>query len=93
MKKVLYLTNIEVPYRVRFFNELAKHCDLTVLYERERSANRNQAWAGSVLRNFRVKHLNGWKIGNENTFSLSIFKEIFGKLAPLYGRLEEILKK
>lgn len=79
MKKVLYLTNIEVPYRVRFFNELAKHCDLTVLYERERSANRNQAWAGSVLRNFRVKHLNGWKIGNENTFSLSIFKEIFGK--------------
>lgn len=25
MKKVLYLTNIEVPYRVRFFNELAKN--------------------------------------------------------------------
>ena len=78
MKKVLYLTNIEVPYRVRFFNELAKHCDLTVLYERERSANRNQTWAGSVSHNFKMKYLNGWKIGNENTFSLGILKEIFG---------------
>lgn len=77
MKKVLYLTNIEVPYRVRFFNELAKKCDLTVLYEREQSANRNQAWAGSVSRNFRVKYLRGLKIGNENAFSFGILKEIF----------------
>lgn len=79
MKKVLYLTNIEVPYRVRFFNELAKYCDLTVLYERERSANRNQAWAGSVQHNFHVKYLKGLKIGNENAFSLEILKEVFSK--------------
>lgn len=79
MKKVLYLTNIEVPYRVRFFNELAKYCDLTVLYERERSANRNQAWAGSVQRNFQVKYLKGFKVGNENAFSLEILKEVFSK--------------
>lgn len=79
MKKVLYLTNTEVPYRVRFFNELAKYCDLTVLYERERSANRNQAWASSVQRNFRVEYLKGLKIGNENAFSLGILKEIFSK--------------
>lgn len=79
MKKVLYLTNIEVPYRVRFFNELAKYCELTVLYERERSANRNQAWAGSIQRNFQVKYLKGYKVGNENAFSLGILKEVFSK--------------
>ena len=36
-KKILYISNIEVPYRVSFFNEFAKHCDLTVLYERKKS--------------------------------------------------------
>ena len=29
MKRILYLTNIEAPYRVRFFNALADHCRLT----------------------------------------------------------------
>ena len=32
MKQVLYLTNIASPYRVRFFDELSKYCDVTVLY-------------------------------------------------------------
>ena len=78
MKKVLYLTNIEVPYRVRFFNELAKSCDLTVLYERQRSATRNEAWAKSQATNYRVKYLHGIKIGGESAFSLGILKEILG---------------
>ena len=77
MKKILYLTNIEVPYRVRFFNELAKHCDLTVLYERDRSANRNDEWARSEKRNHRVRFLRGIRVGGENAFSLGILKEIF----------------
>lgn len=77
MKKVLYLTNIEVPYRVRFFNELAKYCDLTVLYERERSGNRNNDWAKSEKPNHTIRYLKGWKIGNENGFSLGVFREIF----------------
>lgn len=76
--RVLYLTNIEVPYRVRFFNELAKHCDLTVLYERGASSNRDSAWAGSEKRAFRAQFLRGISVGNENAFSLGIFKWIFG---------------
>lgn len=76
--RVLYLTNIEVPYRVRFFNELAKHCDLTVLYERHRSANRDSAWAGSEERAFKAEFLRGISLGNENAFSLGIFKWILG---------------
>lgn len=77
MKKVLYLTNIEVPYRVRFFNELARFCDLTVLYERKKSENRNDQWAKSEERNYRVRYLRGIKVTNESAFSFRILKEIF----------------
>lgn len=77
LKKVLYLSNIEVPYRARLFSELAKYCDLTVLYERERSSNRDAAWCQSEKREYRVEFLNGLKIGNENSFSLRIFQHLF----------------
>ncbi len=79
MKKVLYISNIEVPYRVRFFNELSKHCDLTVLYERERSSNRDEKWTRAEKKNYKTEYLNGIKLKNESTFSLSIFKYIFGE--------------
>lgn len=77
MKKVLYLTNIEIPYRVRFFNMLAEYCDLTVLYEREHSSNRNTDWVKSEKKSYRIKYLHGIKISGENAFSLGILKEIF----------------
>lgn len=77
MKKVLYVASIEVPYRTRFFNELAKKCDLTVLYERKKSTNRDAGWAKSVQENFRVKYLRGINIGREQAFSLGILAEIF----------------
>ena len=32
MKKVLFLTNIPSPYRVKFFDELGKNYDVTVLF-------------------------------------------------------------
>ncbi len=54
MKRVLYLSNIQVPYRVRFFNELAKHCDLTVGYQSKGSQSRDKAWAASEAPHFRV---------------------------------------
>ena len=79
MKKVLYISNIEVPYRVRFLNELAKECDLTVLYERKRSSNREKNWAKSTEGLYRTKYLRGIKIGGEYCFSFGILKEIFSK--------------
>lgn len=72
MKKVLYLTNIEVPYRVRFFNELAKHCDLTVMYERRKSANRDGKWASAEEKHYAVEYLDGRNLGDEYGFSFRI---------------------
>ena len=79
MKKVLYITNIEVPYRVKFFNQLAEKVDLTVLYERKKSTNRNNEWAKSEQNKYVAKYLHGIKIKNENSFSLGIIKEVFSK--------------
>ena len=33
LKKVLFITNIPAPYRIDFYNELGKHCELTVIFE------------------------------------------------------------
>lgn len=46
MKRVLFLTNYPSPYRVRFFDELAKSVDVTVLFadRREKQKHRNAEW-------------------------------------------------
>lgn len=76
MKKVLFITNIEVPYRTAFFNLLAQEVDLTVLYERHKSSNRDHAWTKGVERHFHYEYLNGTNTGNESSFSFSIIKHI-----------------
>lgn len=78
MKRLLYITNIEVPYRVRFFNDLEKYCELTVLYERKKSSNRDIRWANSEKNNYTVIYLDGLNIGTEYSFSFGILKHIFG---------------
>lgn len=42
--RILYITNIHNPYRDEFFEQLGKRCDLTVLFERQGSANRDSSW-------------------------------------------------
>jgi len=46
MKRVLFLTNFPSPYRVRFFDELGKYLDVTVLYSDrvEDITHRNAQW-------------------------------------------------
>ena len=74
MKRVLYISNIQVPYRVRFFNLLAEQCDLTVLYERSQPGSRDITWAKSVQEKYKAEFLDGIKIGNESSFSFKILK-------------------
>lgn len=74
MKKILYLTNTPVPYRINFFNLLAEKCDLTVVYERKNSANRNKEWANSVTHKCKTVFLKGIRLKNESSFSFGILK-------------------
>lgn len=57
MKKILFATNLPAPYRVDFFNELGKYCDLTVLYERNSSSERDKKWVGENAQNFKEIYL------------------------------------
>lgn len=42
--RVLYLTNIHNPYRDKFFEELGRRCELTVLFERHTDSHRDASW-------------------------------------------------
>ena len=61
--KVLWLTNIPSPYRVDFFNELGKYCDLTVLFEKIESVERNKSWKNYIISNFKAVFLRGISVG------------------------------
>lgn len=77
MTKVLYVSNIEVPYRSEFFNQLSKKIDLTVLYERRKSSNRDSKWTSSVKSNYNIEYLKGINFKNEYTLDLGILKYVF----------------
>lgn len=51
-KKILFYTNIPSPYRVDFFNELGKYCELTVLFESTHSTERDELWKQYHFDNF-----------------------------------------
>lgn len=70
--KVLFLTNIPAPYRVDFFNELGKLCDLTVLFERKKDVNRNKKWIKNEFNNFRSINLSGLNISKDSSLSFEV---------------------
>lgn len=74
--KILYLTNIPAPYRVSFFNELGKLCDLTVLFERKSSDERELSWHDYDFKNFEGIFLNGINFKNDQAISVGFAKII-----------------
>lgn len=81
--KVLFLTNLPSPYRVRFFSELGKLCDLTVLYERPAAADRNDKWVCSGEETYKTIYLKGKKSGSDN----SCCPEVIRYLKKDYDRI------
>lgn len=73
VKKVLYITNKEVPYKVKFFNELAKKVDVTVIFESNKSGNRNSKWAKGIKNKFKYYYIDS---------------TIFGKIFPIFKMLK-----
>ena len=72
--KLLFLTNIPSPYRVDFFNELGRHCELTVLFEREGYATRDKSWLQYKFNSFCGIILRGVNLGRYQKFCYSIFR-------------------
>ena len=57
--RVLFLTNYPAPYRVAFFRELGKRCDLTVAFmeKPEEQQHRSKLWFDVEYSNFRAVFL------------------------------------
>lgn len=70
--KVLYTTNIPVPYKVNFFNLLSESVDLTVTFEREEASDRDSSWLKSVPCNFNKIVLSGIPVGADSAISKQI---------------------
>lgn len=75
MIRVLFFTNIPSPYRVDFFNELGKECDLTVLYERSDADDRAKGWMNlDSNHHFKSVFLKGKKIGADSAFCPEVIR-------------------
>ena len=72
--KVLFLTNIPSPYMVDFFNEFGKLCDLTVVFERSNSSERDESWKKYNFSHFKGIILKGINIGVDGAFCPNILK-------------------
>ncbi len=72
--KVLYLANIPSPYRVDFFGELARSCDLTVVFERQKAADRKDSWLGGENAGYTTHYLKGFSVKNETAFAPSVLR-------------------
>lgn len=60
MKKVLFITSIRAPYRVLFFEELGKYCELEIVFEQteENCKHRDKKWFLYDTENYSVVPVN-----------------------------------
>lgn len=72
--RILYLTNIPSPYRVDYFNELGKNCELTVLFELKDSTERNDSWKNYSFKNFEGIFLSGKRIRTDAAICPNVIK-------------------
>ena len=76
MDKVLIVFNHPAPYKVKLFNELAKHIDLTVIFERDKASDRNKSFYDEKEYNFKTVKIGGLKVGKENIISSGVKKHL-----------------
>ena len=72
--KILYILNIPSPYRVAYLEELGKHCDLTVLFEKAASDERDSLWSDYSFKNFKGIIMRGMKIRVDSSFCPSVIR-------------------
>lgn len=77
--KILFITNVPSPYRVDFFNELGKYCDLTVLFEKSNSKERDKSWMEYQFRNFEGIFLKGLEHHVDTSICFDVIRYVKNK--------------
>lgn len=72
--RVLFMTNMPSPYRVDFFNELGKYCELTVMFERDRDHSRDTRYKAGRFENFKAVFLKGISVSDAEAFCPAVVK-------------------
>lgn len=74
--KVLFITNIPSPYRVDFFNELGRYCQLTVAFERKSARDRDEKWQADESHSFETIFMKGKEVGADASIDLQVISII-----------------
>ena len=74
MMKILFITNVPAPYRVDFFNQLGKHCELTVVFDKLISDERDPSWCNQNFKNFKGIVLRGISINTDTAICPGIVR-------------------
>ena len=74
MRKVLFLVTIPSPYRVAFFNEFGKLVNLTVLFEKSSSEERDSSWRKFQFDYFEGVLMNGIRTSINTAFCPEVVK-------------------
>lgn len=74
--RLLFLSNVPSPYMVDFFNELGMKCDLTVIFEKKSSSERNKSWEKYKFITFKGIVLNGITTSVDAAFCPQVVKYI-----------------
>lgn len=72
--KILWVTNMPTMYRVFFFNELGRYCDLTVTFERYFATGFPNRWNEKLAQNFKPIFVKSSDIGAEGAMSFELLK-------------------
>ncbi len=74
--KYLIVFSHPAPYKVKLFNALAKHIDLTVIFERKLGAFAQKQYETNPSFLFKCIFLNGLNIGRENHLSFAVINHL-----------------
>lgn len=73
---ILFLSNVPSPYRVDFFNELGRYCNLTVVFEKNTSDERDVSWKKYKFDTFKGIVMKGLQIRTDAAFCPGIIKYV-----------------
>lgn len=74
--KLLWVTKIPPPYRVDFFNEFGKFCDLTELFEKSGAIDRDDSRQDCTVENFKVISMRRLSYSADSALCLGVLRHL-----------------